>query len=62
MRRTQRWLTLITLYDLLGVARNVDAADLKRAWRTMTRVTHPDRNPDCQEPAGYLTTMVNNAG
>jgi len=33
-------------YEVLGVARGVDEADLKRAYRKIALENHPDRNPD----------------
>jgi len=32
-------------YEVLGVARDVDAGDLKRAYRRLAMDLHPDRNP-----------------
>ena len=38
-----------TLYDRLGVPRDVDAADLKKAWKRIVRTVHPDAGGDTQE-------------
>src|SRR3990167_2369933 len=32
-------------YELLGIKRNADADDIKKAYRTLAMKHHPDRNP-----------------
>ena len=33
-------------YEVLGVARTADAAEIQQAYRTLARRYHPDVNPD----------------
>jgi DnaJ family protein A protein 5 len=38
-------------YDILGVAKDVEATELKKVYRQMALKFHPDKNPDDQEGA-----------
>lgn len=34
------------LYDILGIARDADTAEIRKAYRALAKKYHPDRNPD----------------
>src|SRR5262245_35305500 len=38
-------------YEILGVARDADGAQLKSAYRRIAMASHPDRNPNDPEAA-----------
>lgn len=46
------------LYDLLGVARDADVADIKRAYRRLARRLHPDINPGDRAAALRFQAIV----
>merc|ERR1719506_867812 len=35
------------MYGTLGVTRDAETADVKRAYKTLARRWHPDKNPNC---------------
>lgn len=46
-----------TLYDLLGVAPDVSAKDLERAYKKKARELHPDKNRDDPDATSKFQTM-----
>lgn len=51
-----------THYDLLGISRDADAAEVRRAWRMLVQVWHPDRfDGDMRDEAERHTSCINEA-
>ena len=48
-------------YEVLGVARDADAAAIKRAYRKLAKKYHPDANPDNKEEAEIKFKELNEA-
>jgi curved DNA-binding protein CbpA len=46
------------LYAALGVARDADRADIRRAYRDKARSAHPDAGGSPEEFAGQPTRLV----
>lgn len=49
----------MTYYDILGVARSATETEIKRAYRKLAVVYHPDKNPD--PSAEQLFKLINEA-
>jgi DnaJ family protein A protein 5 len=49
------------LYDILGVERDANNDDIKRAYKKLALVHHPDRNPDNVEEATRMFHQVQDA-
>lgn len=49
----------MTYYDILGVPRSATGTDIKRAYRKLAVVYHPDKNPD--PAAEQLFKLINEA-
>jgi DnaJ-class molecular chaperone len=47
-------------YAVLGVEKDAQADEIKRAWRRLTRQWHPDRHPD-DASAAERFTLINQA-
>lgn len=54
-----------THYDILGVSRDADHGEIKRAWRVRLQLLHPDRHEgaaaDVRAEAARETSLINDA-
>jgi hypothetical protein len=51
-----------TYYDLLGVARDADDTEIRRAWKLLVQVWHPDRfDGATRDEAERMTASINEA-
>lgn len=48
-------------YKILGIAKNAKDADIKRAYRKLSREWHPDQNPDNKEEATQMFYDISEA-
>ena len=48
-------------YEILGVPRNATQQDIKSAYRKLTRVHHPDVNPEDREGASERFKKIGQA-
>ena len=51
-------------YEILGIRENADQESIKRAYRSMAKKFHPDRNkePDAEEKFKKITEAYDNIG
>ena len=51
-----------THYDVLGISRDADATEVRRAWKTLVQVWHPDRfTGDMVDEAQERAAQINDA-
>ena len=46
-------------YEVLGIERNASADEIKRAFRSLARKYHPDKNPNNPEAANKFREISN---
>ncbi len=44
-------------YEVLGIGRDAEAAEIKKAYRSLVMKYHPDRNPDDPEAAEIMKDL-----
>ena len=47
-------------YNILGVGKNADETEIKKAYRKLSKEHHPDLNPDNKESEEKFTTQEQN--